>query len=186
MVVVSDNEIFSLEQKAQILGIDFKVLTKTYLYDLWTLNIKRLSRNRLGLCNYIDKSIDLNLDYLEVNGLQSFQNTLKHEIAHAMVYENYRCDKKWLSIKPHGTEWKSAALSIGVIPKRCPESEQIKPKFNYWLECKVHGVIESWIRRPGGIDRDKWSQLIRTSLCPKCGQEGVENYLDILHNANSA
>ncbi|HSG32703.1 MAG TPA: SprT-like domain-containing protein [Thermodesulfobacteriota bacterium] len=186
MVKFTEDALFSIEHKTQILGIDFKVLTKTYLLDSWILQIKRLSKNRLGQCNYIKKSIELNLDYLEVNSLQRFQNTLMHEVAHAMVYEKYRFDNKWKSIKPHGKEWKEAAITIGAQPVRCPEFDGIKPKFNYWLECKVHGVIESWIRRPFWIYlNNRMSKSVRRLLCPVCKEAGYKNYLQFLHLKNS-
>ncbi|NIP30215.1 MAG: hypothetical protein GTN99_03580 [Candidatus Dadabacteria bacterium] len=176
MIRTFSDEIFSLEQKIVILKIDFKVLLRSYLNHLWSLSVKRLPRHRLGQCDYIKKTIEINKDYLEFNAISDFQNTLRHEIAHAIVFERYGCNKRWLSIKPHGKEWKEIALSVDALPIRCSTYKYIKPKLNYWLECAVHGVVESWVNKPAWYISNKLEGIPKI-LCKNCSQLGSENYL---------
>jgi len=176
MIRTFSDETFSLEQKTLILKIDFKVLLGSYLNHLWSLSIKRLPRHRLGQCDYIKKTIEINKDYLETNAISNFQNTLRHEIAHAIVFERYGCDKRWLSIKPHGKEWKDIALSVGALATCFSTNIYIKPKLNYWLECAVHGVVESWVNRPTWYISNILGEVTKI-LCKKCSQIRTENYL---------
>lgn len=167
---------YTFNEKTHILTIDFSVLKYSHLAKSWTLNFRRLAKNRLGQCNYTRKAIEINTDYLEINGLDQAQDTLKHEVAHAVVYEKYRSTDIWKSIRPHGRQWKEIAIDIGAVPRRCSKIILKKPKLNYWLHCPVHGVVDSWIKRPKWLGRlNKYR--IKNLLCFKCNETGTVNSL---------
>jgi len=173
---LSLSDSYTFNEKTHILTIDFSVLRRSYLGNCWTLKFRRLARNRLGQCNYTIKAIEINTDYLEINRLDQAQDTLKHEVAHAIVYEKYRGTDIWRSIRPHGSQWKEIAIDIGAVPRRCSKILLQKPKLNYWLHCPVHGVVDSWIKRPRWLYRiNKYS--IKNLLCFKCNETGAINSL---------
>lgn len=171
-------DFYNFNEKTHILTIDFGVLQQSHLGKCWTLKFRRLARNRLGQCNYTRKSIEINTDYLEINRLDQAQDTLKHEVAHAIVYEKYKSTDIWRSIRPHGRQWKEIAIDIGAAPRRCSKILLQKPKLNYWLNCPVHGVVDSWIKKPRWLGRLN-KHRIKNLLCFKCNETGAVNSLTL-------
>ena len=184
MIGTHSESIYTLEQKTEILEIDFKVLLESYLNCHWTLSIKRLARNRLGQCNFTKRVIELNKDYLEINTIFDFKDTLRHEIAHAIVYEKYMSNNKRSHIKPHGKEWKETAKYLGAIPKSCSKGLSVKPRLNYWLQCSIHGVVESWVKRPAWLIK-KNTRIFTKFICGRCKTNGTPSYLKYMTVKNN-
>ncbi len=87
----------------------------------------------LGLCTYNKKTnekiIYLSAYYLRTNLKDTWLDTMKHEIAHAID-----CEIRGKS--DHGPKWKSIAIQVGCNPKRCYDGPPlIGPKSKYTHHC---------------------------------------------------
>ncbi len=65
------------------------------------------AKNRLGQCQYRNKTITLSIDYVRLNDEQLVMETAFHEIAHALVGPG----------NGHGPVWKAMAIKLGVRPR---------------------------------------------------------------------
>ena len=141
----SEETIYTLEDKIEIVKREFIHLRDTELDPEWVLEFKTMKC--LGRCSYPKRTICISPEWLETNSIAEGLDTLKHETAHAIVDIKYQHKR----VKPHGEEWKLEAIRIGAIPKACNNPGKL-PKFNYWLECEVHGVVDSWVRKPSSYN----------------------------------
>lgn len=71
------------------------------------------ARKRFGCCSHWRKKITLSRALVEINNIIEVQDTILHEIAHALV------DSK----EHHGPVWKAKAREIGARPERCYSTE---------------------------------------------------------------
>jgi predicted SprT family Zn-dependent metalloprotease len=83
----------------------------------WSFDINTNKRRR-GVCKYRPKRIELS--YYALDDLKAAENTLRHEVAHAIVGP---------TVKSHGREWRHAALAIGCDGQRCGVSMMVEPKY---------------------------------------------------------
>ena len=98
------------------------------LHD-WTFKFDR-AQFRLGQCSSYYKVIQLSKIYVEYNKKSLVQDTILHEIAHALVGCHHG----------HNDVWKAAAASIGARPVRCKELDIIKrPPSKYYAICPSCG-----------------------------------------------
>jgi predicted SprT family Zn-dependent metalloprotease len=76
----------------------------------WVFEYDRAKRF-CGRCFYHKKTISLSYYYVanEVNSIEDIENTIRHEIAHAIA--GYAAG--------HGPIWQSACLYVGAKPERC-------------------------------------------------------------------
>ena len=81
------------------------------------------TKNRLGLCSYRKKIIELSKYYVELNPEQSVMDTILHEIAHAKV----GCGNG------HNRTWKNMAIKLGANPRSTKKA--ITPKKTVIGEC---------------------------------------------------
>lgn len=87
-------------------------------------------------------SININIHYMRGHFFNYMFDTLRHEMAHALVHIYYDGLLKALtgkvhSIKPHGREWKSIASLLGANPKATAhvgneEKEEVKKSMEYY------------------------------------------------------
>lgn len=111
---------------------EIKKLAIDLLNETWTIDINSFTRkefnlldlgwhfefnNRktsLGWCKFRDKKIYVSLWYLEqhLDKAWRFENTIRHEIAHAIDFEIRRTSD-------HGYKWKRIASQVLSIPERC-------------------------------------------------------------------
>lgn len=90
------------------------------------------SLRRFGLCSYFDRMISLSRSLVELNEEARVENTILHEIAHALVGSGHG----------HGRIWVRKAKEIGCNGQRCYNSEVVLPKFRgkvYVAVCSTCG-----------------------------------------------
>lgn len=83
------------------------------------------AKKRFGCCNYSTKTISLSKDLTVLNSEKNVQNTILHEIAHALV--GHRAG--------HGKKWQEQMKKMGADSSRCYSEEIITPKLKYTATC---------------------------------------------------
>jgi len=71
----------------------------------------------------------------------SWQDTVRHEVAHAYVYSRYGRD-----VQPHGTEWKEAATQAGADPKARYEGDDLIDA-DYMFACPTGCFERGYFKR---------------------------------------
>jgi len=97
-------------------------------------------RTCFGLCSYYKKTIYLSRYLVELNNPTRVMNTIKHEIAHALVGPSHG----------HNEVWKKQAIQIGCDGNRCYSTANTvtpKPTYEYVYECLKCGkqITKSYI-----------------------------------------
>lgn len=87
----------------------------------WKVKVNGRFFNVLGRCKYRTKTIELSKAYIEQGTQEHINDTILHEIAHALVGEGHG----------HGIVWQRKAREIGAIPKRCSKTVKLKGKYEY-------------------------------------------------------
>ena len=118
------------------------------LGTLWTFGFD-LSTSRAGVCRYRDQRIDLSVSYCLRATRADIENTLLHEIAHAIVGAEHG----------HDRVWKAKAQEIGSTAERC---HQLLHTMARWVgEC---GCGRRW-------HRQRLSRRLRHgAICKACGR----------------
>ena len=112
-----------------------------------------LATSRAGVCRYVEKRIDLSVSYCLAATRAEIEDTILHEIAHAIVGPRHN----------HDTVWKAKAREIGCVGERCHRVQHSTPK---WIgEC---GCGQQWFRQT--LQR----RIMRNRACGKC--KGVINW----------
>jgi predicted SprT family Zn-dependent metalloprotease len=87
------------------------------------------AKTRLGRCSYTKKLISLSEFYVVNNSFDDIQNTILHEIAHALSFLVFK-------ERGHGHIWKSLAIQIGCSGERCRKADEINlPTAKYVYKC---------------------------------------------------
>lgn len=113
----------------------------TFGFDLCTV--------RGGVCRHRERRIDLSVSFCQRATRAEIEDTLLHEIAHAIVGYEHR----------HDAVWKAKARAIGCTAERC---HQVTHTVARWLgEC---GCGQRWFRQ-------RLNRRLRTgALCTRCGR----------------
>jgi predicted SprT family Zn-dependent metalloprotease len=92
------------------------------------------SVRRFGLCSYQTSTISLSRTLTELNTIDVVQDTILHEIAHALAGPTAK----------HGRVWQLMAQSIGAKPERCYSSDEVQTPTAPWQAiCQFcHRVIK--------------------------------------------
>jgi ribosomal protein L37AE/L43A len=106
------------------------------------------AKTRFGCCRYTDKLITLSRYLVERNDPSECEDTVLHEIAHALAGKG----------AGHGPRWQQACRLTGAKPERCYDKESVNlPEPVYWLVC------------PNCNDRQPAYRMPRSvSACRKC------------------
>jgi predicted SprT family Zn-dependent metalloprotease len=132
-----------------------KLMNEHGLHD-WQFCFDRAKR-RAGSCRHKRKLITLSSNYAEKNSEEDIQDTILHEIAHALAGPKVG----------HGPEWKLICLQIGARPARCYDDAVVMPKGRYHATCGACRKQFHRHRRPRG----------RGYYCLACGpQAGAITY----------
>ena len=154
------NQLMTKEYKVDVNG-NTHLLTPSKLgYRFKFDNAKR----RFGLCSYGNKEISLSklLCEYNLNNFYQINNTILHEIAHALSYEIHGGKGSG-----HCKKWVHIAKSIGCNGKRCYNSSEVNNIENkYSIVCDTCGGNYSRHRRP----RTKYS-------CATCSPTYDKRYL---------
>jgi predicted SprT family Zn-dependent metalloprotease len=95
------------------------MLTEMEMHGLddWNFAWSR-AKGFLGMCSYSEQTLYLSKPLTEVNTLATMTDTIRHEIAHALVGPG----------KGHGAEWKAMARALGVKPRAADKNAVTVPK----------------------------------------------------------
>ena len=115
-----------------------------------------------GQANYLKNKIRFNRDLLEKFTDEFVSQTVPHEFAHLVAYAKFG-----RRIKPHGTEWQSVMVALGVKPVRTHNFEVIPARrlkrFPYQCDCP--GLLHE-------LSTIRHNRIQRGILyiCKKCGK----------------
>jgi len=139
-------------QDAEMLA--FLHMEEHELYDhYWHFDFQN-KKVALGTCSYRDKRISLSKWYVELNEEDEVEDTILHEIAHALSY--IRHGLKGIG---HGRIWKSICREIGATPERVHKGNLNHPDNHYkYVDTCGCGVT---YKRHRISKRTKYR-------CPKC------------------
>jgi ribosomal protein L37AE/L43A len=102
----------------------------------------RRIRKGLGVTTLVDKKIKLSMWLIQNSSetLADWENTMLHEIAHAI-------DKEIRGKSNHDWHWRTIALSIGCDGKRCGSTKVDAKESKYTLKCHNCGEETASHRR---------------------------------------
>lgn len=104
----------SRTRDAQQIAIDqTRDLLRRWGVTGWTVTFNRRQTRAMGLANLRAKTIKYSPQLWERATAAQRSQTVIHEVAHAIVREQYG-----YSVKPHGKEWKAQMRAMGVEPRR--------------------------------------------------------------------
>lgn len=106
-----------------------------------------LAPSRAGVCRYAERRIELSVSYCLAATRAEIEDTVLHEIAHAIVGPRHN----------HDAVWKAQARAIGCAGERCHRVQHSTPR---WVgEC---GCGQQWFRQT--LQR----RIMRNRACGKC------------------
>lgn len=117
----------------------------------WTVEVSGRAVRTLGLCVHRRKLIRLSGAYIELNAADEVLDTVRHEIAHALVGPGHG----------HGPVWKRMAVAVGAKPVRCARGVVLPPG-RWSATCPSCNTVFHKYRRPRP-GRVRW--------CRACGRE---------------
>ena len=104
----------------------------------WSINFD-YARRRAGICNYDKKVLSFSIYFLRNSSKNEINDTLLHEIAHALVGPK----------NGHNNVWKKKALDIGCTAKVYHKYEFAKPK---WIKFCSRGCwLQSCFRKKNNL-----------------------------------
>lgn len=116
--------------------------------------------NTLGLCSHKDKCIILNAHHIDIHPDVEIDDTILHEVAHALVGPNHG----------HNDVWRNKAKEIGLVnPTPCSSmilSPEVIDAIRSGADIKVD-FEEEIIRKP------KWEITRLQDKCPYCGKVAI-------------
>jgi len=115
----------------------------------WVFQFDRAKR-RAGYCRYSRQTISLSEHFVLRNEKEEINDTVLHEIAHALAGKG----------NGHNGKWKAICKQVGATPRRCYGSHVDMPKGEWRADCPSCGKEYTRHRNPGA------SFVI---YCPKCG-----------------
>ncbi|WP_009875293.1 SprT family zinc-dependent metalloprotease [Actinobacillus pleuropneumoniae] len=115
---------------------------------------------KAGVAYLQRNEIRFNPVLLAENGQSFIQQVVPHELAHALVYQQFG------RVQPHGKEWKMMMEQVFGVPAEtyhCFDTQNVVGKqFAYQCGCQTHLLS---VRRHNAIVRDS-----RRYLCKRCKQ----------------
>jgi len=110
-----------------------------------------------GQCNYTTRTINLSRPLTKLRSREAVQNTIMHEIAHALTQGS-----------KHGHAWQMQMLRFGLKPERCSSDKVDKSSISNWKAvCRFCRKESFFVRKP---------RVVRS--CGDCGNKKFnEKYL---------
>lgn len=90
----------------------------------WTFELSR-KKTVLGQCFHHKKRIELSVDFIINNEFDKINDTVRHEIAHALVGPGHG----------HGLVWKRKAIELGAKPEACSKEANVPGKYQASCGC---------------------------------------------------
>lgn len=129
----------------------------------WTFDFDR-ARKRLGACHQHRREITLSSYLTRSLSEDEVEETLRHEIAHAIDVEKR-------GTTGHDATWKAIATACGARPERCHSGPlPWDPKAPYLAECPSCEKRCNLYRQP-----------VRPPHCPDCAESGRPAYVRVVH-----
>ena len=126
----------------------------------WSLVIDNKSKRRAGVCRYGKKQIGLTLDYALKTSPADLEQTIIHEIAHALLPPGVH----------HGPAWKAKMRELGKNPERCHSCTWTKPEA--WIICtlckKEHGHTLKQLK-----NYRFEGNTVMSHKCSQCGERNL-------------
>jgi predicted SprT family Zn-dependent metalloprotease len=95
----------------------------------WRVELDRAKR-RAGVCRFSKKTLGFSEHFILLNEHEEIEDTILHEIAHALEWERHQG-------KGHSSRWKAICREIGARPERCGSYKMPQGRFEY--RCPVCG-----------------------------------------------
>jgi predicted SprT family Zn-dependent metalloprotease len=132
------------EEKLESIAAHADRLLKKYQLEDWRFRFDHCTR-RAGCCHYHHQTISLSFDLARNAADADIQETLLHEIAHALVGKKHH----------HDGVWKAKAREIGASGERCHRLRFSTPR--YTITCENRCWTHTAERRNSRL------------ICKKCG-----------------
>ncbi len=123
-------------------------LMSTHGLESWTFKFNN-SKRLLGICKEGKRQIELSSAYVYKNSVEHVQDTILHEIAHALVGVEHG----------HNDVWKDMCEKIGCSPKACDNTASL-PAGIWQARCAGCFTLFNRHRKPARI---------AGLYCKKCG-----------------
>lgn len=131
-------------RRKQVRDLTFKLLTENNLQG-WRVRFNPRLTRALGRCWESRKTIEYQPRYMEQNDWAEVEQTIRHEVAHAVAGASAR----------HGARWVRVALQLGVkSPSSTSSSATLTRKFTGTCE----GCKQTWQR----------DRRMLGAICPPC------------------
>jgi len=112
----------------------------------------------MGTCIHNEKVIEFSKWYVESHP-DEVEDTLRHEIAHALVGANHG----------HDYVWRRKCIEVGARPERCYDSRSPNinrsVKHNWQAQCDNRECLNTTVWK-----RDRMTRRLRYAICPNCRQ----------------
>lgn len=132
----------------------------------WTFGFDR-ARKRLGVCRIRDKRITLSSHLSQTLSLAEVEDTVRHEIAHAI-------DAERRGLSNHDWTWKALARACGATPRRCYSGDlPDDPAAPYVGTCPSCGATH-----------DRYRQSANALRCRPCTAAGRPSCLRVVHRSS--
>jgi len=122
----------------------------------WTFQMGR-AVTQFGSCNVRTRTIRLSGPLTDTNDRAQVEDTIRHEIAHALVWQRQVGRRG----QPHGPEWQRIAREVGARPQACGPGEPPSVPPPYLATCTRCERESRRYRRPS-----------RPVSCGRCSADG--------------
>jgi len=103
----------------------------------WKFSFNKRKRS-IGVCSYHSSTISVSSSWVGVAPLDKLEDTVLHEIAHAIAgYEAH-----------HGPAWERACLLVGADPTATYDAAGLDPGYTWSQECPSCGKGNKYFRKP--------------------------------------
>ncbi len=117
-------------------------LLKQHGLDKWRLRFTRRIA-QLGATHFADRVICVNAPLILANDTVKFEETMLHEIAHAIMGSSWA----WAD-GDHGPEWQRIAKDIGCEGRRIADMSRYNPAVYYISQIRAESIDNAW-----GVER---------------------------------
>lgn len=144
---------------------------KMQVYDLldkgWSVDVFQARRIR-GQCRPQSKKIRISRYLINQAPTEGVEDTVLHEIAHALHWERY-------GEGGHGKDWKQIAREVGARPVSCVQMDYENPGFRWMVHCLACKAFKTGRYRKSKLIKSVQRKEKRY-LCPRCqsSQLGVQ------------